>query len=419
MRISLSTARRLAIRAQGLDGRWRLPNGKEGVAQAVEFLGYVQIDTIAVVRRAHHHTLWSRRQDYQPGMLHDLQAKDRRVFEYWCPAASYLPMRDYRYYLPTMRGIANSPGTRAWLADHAGLVDDVVKRIRREGPLASADFAAPEGRTRGPWWDWKPAKQVLERLFSMGELMIAERRNFQRVYDLTERVLPPDADTKQPSEDERARFLVRRALSSKGIASAEQMGWGRMGDRAAAATALEEMVESGEVTPVEITGLDGGPHYAWTETLQAVSGRTRGRKHLHILSPFDSLVIDRRRLRTLFDFDCKLECYFPEAKRRYGYFCLPILWGDRFVGRLDPKADRKQKTLLVRKAMFEPDFTDYEPLLPALAEKLRAFAAFNECERVVVEETDPRKLRAPLTRALRAAAGGEDGSRPCRTSRRV
>jgi uncharacterized protein YcaQ len=403
MRISLSTARRLAIRAQGLDGRWRLPKGKEGAAQAIERLGYVQIDTIAVVRRAHHHTFWSRRQDYQPGMLHELQANDRRVFEYWCPAASYLPMRDYRYYLPTMRGIASSSRTRAWLADHTNLVDEVVKRIRREGPLTSADFAAPEGRKRGSWWDWKPAKQVLERLFSMGELMIAERRNFQRVYDLTERVLPSDADTEEPSAEERARFVVERALGSRGVASMDEMRWAWMADRAAVSAALADMLESGDVTAVEIRGRDVGPHYAWTETLEGAAARTRGQKHLHILSPFDSLVIDRRRLRKLFDFDCKLECYFPEAKRRYGYFCLPILWGDRFVGRLDPKADRKQKTLLVRKAMFEPDFTDYDPLLPALAEKLRAFAAFNECDRVVVERTEPRKLRAPLTRELRAA----------------
>jgi uncharacterized protein YcaQ len=403
MRISLSTARRLAIGAQGLDGQWRLPKGKEGVARAVERLGYVQIDTIAVVRRAHHHTLWCRRQDYQPGMLHDLQAKDRQVFEYWCPAASYLPMADYRYYLPTMRGIASAPKTRAWLADHAKLVDDVVKRIRREGPLASADFAAPEGRTRGPWWDWKPAKQALERLFSMGELMIAERRNFQRVYDLTERVLPSDADTEEASDQERARFVVERALGGRGVASLNEMRWAWIADRAAVSAALADMLESGDVTAVEIRGLDGGPHYALTKALEGAAARTRGRRHLHILSPFDSLVANRRRLRALFDFDCKLECYFPEAKRRYGYFCLPILWGDRFVGRLDPKADRKQKTLTVRKLMLERDFKDYEPLLPALAEKLRAFAAFNECERVVVEETEPRKLRAPLTRALRAA----------------
>jgi uncharacterized protein YcaQ len=403
VRIALSTARRLAIRAQGLDGRWQLAKGKEGVAQAVERLGYVQIDTIAVVRRAHHHTLWSRRRDYQPDMLHELQANDRGVFEYWCPAASYLPMSDYRYYLPTMRGIASSPKTRAWLADRAGLVDGIVKRIRREGPLTSADFAAPEGRKRGPWWDWKPAKQVLERLFSMGELMIAERRNFQRVYDLAERVLPSDANTEPPSDGERARFVVERALGGRGVASLKEMRWAWIADRAAVSQALADMLESGEVTAVEIRGLDGGPYYALTETLDRAAARGRGKKQLHILSPFDSLVADRRRVRALFDFDCKLECYFPEAKRRHGYFCLPILWGDRFVGRLDPKADRKQKTLIVHKLMFERGFKDYEPLLPALAEKLHAFAAFNQCERVTVTETQPRKLRAPLRRALRDA----------------
>ena len=391
----MKTARRLAIHSQGLDGRWRLARGKEGVARTIERLGYVQIDTIAVVQRAHHHTLWSRRPDYTPEMLHELQAVDRRVFEYWTHAASYVPMSDFRYYRPRMRGHASGGRTRHWLEANAKLVEHVLKRIATEGRLGSADFADPRGK-RGTWWDWKPAKQALEMLFSAGKLMVAERRNFHRLYDLTERVLPPGIDTTEPSPDEMSRFRVRRALAGHGMAKlGEREGKG-------AAEALEELISAGEVVAVKVAGADEEPQYALREALEEAARASRTKKRLHLLSPFDNLIISRHRLRELFDFDYSLECYRPAPKRRYGYFCLPILWGDEFVGRLDPKADRKQKTLLIRKVILEPDSCGRTDFLPALAAKLWALAAFNECERVVIERTTPAKLKAALRRELRA-----------------
>ena len=400
MRLSLATARKLAISSQGLDGRWQLPKDKEGAAQAVQRLGYVQIDTIAVVQRAHHHTLWCRCPDYNPVMLDELQAVDRLVFEGWTHAASYLPMCDYRYYVRRMRAEADAPRTRAFLDGHAPLVRHVRDRIRAEGPLGSADFAAPPGKKRGSWWDWKPAKRALELLFATGELMVTGRRNFQRLYDLTERVLPAGADTAQPDRDEQTTFVVRRELSGQGI-SAMQHWWVR--NRPAVTAVVEDLIASGEVTRVEIDGLDTEPHYALTEHLEGAVKRRRAPPRLHILSPFDGLVIWRGRVRRLFDFDYKLECYTPAAQRRYGYFCLPILWGEQFVGRLDPKADRREKTLIVRKLMFEPQFKDYDELLPGLAAKLRAFAAFNECEHTVIEDAKPRRILARMKRELLSA----------------
>ena len=218
--LSLRSARRIAFRAQLLDGKGRFPSGKKGVARTIEKLGYVQIDTISVIERAHHHTLWTRRQDYDPRMLHELQAVDRRVFEYWGHAASYLPISDYRYYLPLKRDYRNprSKWTRQMLEKHGHLMDSVLERIRVEGPLGSRDFEPPPGIKRGTWWDWKPRKTALELLFWRGDLMVRERRNFQRLYDLTERVLPPETDTRIPDEDELGRFLVRRALSAHGVA---------------------------------------------------------------------------------------------------------------------------------------------------------------------------------------------------------
>ncbi|MFC1716806.1 winged helix-turn-helix domain-containing protein [Candidatus Poribacteria bacterium] len=387
----MSTARKLATRCQGLDAPWKLPKGKEGIAQVIERLGYVQIDTISVVQRAHHHTLWSRRSDYTPQMLHELQAQDRRVFEWWGHAASYLPMCDYRYYLPRMRAAAERQKTRDWLGQNAQLVKGVVDRIRDEGPLGSSDFSAPEGK-RGSWWDWKPAKRVLETLFNTGEMMVTERRNFQRIYDLTERVLPAGTDTTEPGQDEIARFVIHRVLA-RGFTSVDAM---RHTD--GVSEAMEELVDSGEVVPVEIRGLDDEQYYALTRNVEEASKRSRRR--IHILSPFDNLVIDRRRLRELFGFDYRLECYLPAAKRRHGYFCLPVLWGREFVGRLDSKADRKKKTFIVRKMVFEPGLKDYERLLPELAERLHEFATFNGCERIVVEEIAPDKAKLPFIREL-------------------
>ena len=402
MRISASTARRLALRCQGLDGRWELLRGKEGVVQVIERLGYVQIDTIAVVERAHHHTLWSRCPDYAHQMLHELQAQDRRIFEWWAPAASYLPISDYRYYLPRMRAYSQRPQTRQWLEENAQLAKMVIERIRDEGPLGSADFQPPEDFQRGSWWSRKPAKTALEALFSMGKLMVSERRNFGRIYDLTERVLPPETDTTEPSPEQVGRFQVRRVLGNLGVAASNEILRGLCYKKAVSAELLDELVESGEVIPVEIAGLDAPACYALKEALQEAERGCEAQARLHILSPFDNLVIRRRWLERVFGFAYRLESYLPASKRRHGYFCLPILWGEHFVGRLDAKADRKRSIFILRKLMLEAAHRDYDRLLPALAAKLAAFASFNRCERIMVEETEPAKTKLPLMRALDA-----------------
>ena len=397
MKLTAAQARRLAIRSQGLDGAWGLPAGKEGAAQAVERLGFVQLDTIAVVARAHHHQFWSRCPDYTPDVLHELLAHDRRVYEYWTKAASYVPMCDYRYSLPRMRAVASNKKAWYYTAEGRRVTKHVLARIRKEGPLGSADFKAPPGRKRGPWWDWKPAKQALEFLFDSGQLMVAERRHFHRIYDLTERVLPPGVDTTPPAPEEMARFIARRVLGRDGFARAQGIRWAWQRP-AILDDALAELMDAGEVTPITIQGTDG-EHYALASALDGITARG-GARRLHILSPFDGMVMNRWRTRQIFGFPCKLECYLPAAKRRWGYFCLPILWGDRFVGRLDPKADRKARTLRVLHLMFEPEFKSHDRILKPLAEKLWDFAAFNGCDTVQVEKATPAKVKAPLNRVL-------------------
>jgi uncharacterized protein YcaQ len=292
--------------------------------------------------------------------------------------------------------------TRQWTGQHEQLIEGVLDRIRVEGPLGSLDFKAPDGFERGEWWSRKPAKQALETLLAAGDLMVTERRNFQRIYDLTERVLPDWVDTTEPGPSKVARFQVRRALAALGVASGSEIQWKR-GNGKAVSKALEELADSGEIIPVEVDGWKGRPCYALAEVLERTAGQAGGtlnRESLHILSPFDNLVILRPWLEKLFLFRYRIECYLPEAKRRYGYFALPVLWGERFVGRVDAKADRNSQTLVINQLTFEPQVADYDGLLPVLAKKLWAFAVFNDCERIAIERVEPEKIKSNLEREL-------------------
>lgn len=366
--------------------------------RAIDQLGYVQIDTIAAVKRSHHHTLWTRRSDYAEEQLHDLQARDRLIFEYWGHAMSYLPMSDYRFCLPRMRNFRNP--THAWIGHRlqgcTHLLDPILERIRQEGPLGAKDFLASKGQKRGSWWDWKPAKFALEYLFWRGDLMVSERRNFQKIYELAERVLPSDADLTMPSEDEVGRFLVRRALRSCGIlrqkdiqgfmqpAGGRDSDW-QATDRSVINKAIAELSEAGEIRPVTLEGPEDVAWYALSESLENQPALQNGAGRIFLLSPFDNLVIRRDWLNKLFGFDYTLECYLPAEKRQYGYFVFPILWGDALVGRLDPKADRQTKTLVVRNLVFEPGFQVSDEFLAQLRETLTRFARFNGCKKYVIK----------------------------------
>ncbi|KPL06642.1 hypothetical protein AMJ86_07700 [bacterium SM23_57] len=403
LQISSELARRLALHSQLLDGGTELPEDKEGVAQTIEKLGYIQIDTINVIERAHHHTLWTRRPDYHQDMLHQLQAVDRRVFEYWGHAASYLPMSDYRYYLPKMRNFMKSESNwwRNWMKKHGHLMKPVLERIRNEGPLSSKDFEPPPGSTRGPWWDWKPTKAALEILFWQGDLMISERRNFQRVYDITERVLPQGIDTRDPDEDELGQFLVRRALSAYGVATEKEIrDHIHAANKNVISKSINDLIVTGKVIPINIEGNTKTPYYTLTESIEKSANLTPTASQVFLLSPFDNLIIQRNRTTRLFGFDYALECYVPPAKRKYGYYVLPILWGEQFVGRLDPKVDRRKKTLIIRHLILEPDFSPSGEFLSAFVGKLSDFSRFNQCEKIVLEKTTPSEMKEKLQRLM-------------------
>ena len=342
--------------------------------QIIEHLGYVQIDTIAVIERAHHHTFWTRNQKYHPKNLEQL-VDERKVFEYWSHAASYLPMVDYRYSLPMKRAFRE--GSNSWFPRDVKLMAAVLRRIKSEGPLRSKDFENTQRGAKG-WWEWKPAKKALERLFMEGSLEITRREGFQKVYDIPERVIPSSIDTTFPSKKEFARFLVQRTLRHHGVANAREMSYLKKRDiRAAITKELQSMLSNREITQVTIEGV----HEPYFIRPDAFDQLPKMNSKVLILSPFDNLVIQRKKLKTFFNFDYQIECYVPASKRKYGYFCLPVFSGGLALARIDCRADRKSKKFEVRSIHYEKG-VEREVFRSKINSKIKAFAKFNGCESV-------------------------------------
>lgn len=379
--LSVEQARKLVLLSQWLP--WIKPAGKamDGTLSAVCHLGYIQIDTISVIARAHHHTLWNRNRRYQPAHLTQLLA-EKKIFEYWSHAAAYLPMADYRFSLRPMRAYAT--GQRHWFEPNPKMMKSVLRRVAREGPLRAQDFEGERGKA--DMWDWKPAKQALEQLFMAGTLMVLRRQGFHKVYDLAERVLPPGVDTTLPSETEQARFLITRFLQANGLGQAAEIAYQRRGVKPMVARCLADMTAQGEVIQL---GVKGEIYYALPASLGLLHQPLQ-RKRLKILSPFDNLLIQRKRVQHLFDFDYRIECYTPAHKRKHGYFSLPLLWNGKLVARMDCKAERRERVLVIRDFVSEDSFKHKSPLVESLVEslvtELAHFARFNQCARVRVEK---------------------------------
>ena len=400
--LSSGQARELILGLQMLRGNSETGAGKDRTTGIIENLGYIQIDTISVVQRAHHHTLWTRYGGYHPDMLHQLQAVDRKIFEYWGHAASYLPMCDYRYYTYRMRNFSDPKDkwSKDRLKECGHLMEEVLARIKQEGPLGSKDFKSNTDVKREQWWDWKPSKIALELLFWRGDLMVTRRENFHRIYDLTERVLPDSIDTSMPRKDELGRFLVRRALKTQGISTLNDIVRHiHAAGREVVKSAVDSLLEQEEITKVSVEG--DSAYYTLTDQLEYLPVDSEDSRDVHILSPFDNLIILRDRVSRLFNFDYALECYTPKNKRQYGYFVLPVLWGTEFIARLNPKADRKRAVLILRNLQFEEGFDEWEEFLPVFAAKLVDFTLFNNCNAIELEDVKPRKIVASLKKLLK------------------
>jgi uncharacterized protein YcaQ len=365
--------RRIALNQQGLLKTDSFGRGKEATLRAIKQIGYVQIDTISVVERAHHHVLWSRVSNYKPRYLTQLVA-ERQLFEYWSHAAAWLPMQDYRFCLPRMK---QANGDQNWFDDcDKKLIQQVLKRVQQEGALLARDFA--DTRTgKKEWWDWKPAKRALEQLFMQGELMVTRREGFQKVYDLPERIIPDWVDTTEPTLDEYADYLIDNTIRAHGFATVKSMVYLRKGKslRHAIDLRLQAKLEDGHVLKLELD--NDNVIYVLPELLDKPTPRSN--KSVRILSPFDNAIIQRQRGQSVFQFNYLIECYVPAPKRQFGYFCLPVLYGDSFVARVDCKAHRKQGLFEIKSIHYETNFIPNEDFTKAFSSAIDSFSKFNGC----------------------------------------
>jgi uncharacterized protein len=361
--VPVTAARRLLLSAQGL-----LAPPEKSTADSlyalVERLGFVQIDSINIVARAHHLILGARLRGYRPSQLTTLLEGDRRLFEHWTHDAAAIPTVWFPYWWPRFARFRAELRHRAWWRKLLGprprkVLAEVRDRLRREGPLLTRDFAADgRGGGAGPWWGWKPHKAALEYLWATGEVAIAGRRNFHKLYDLTERVLPEACAAPRPRPEEHLAWACRSALDRLGVATAEEVAtfWSAV-PAAEARPWCERAAAAGEIARVRLEAADGSPPrpaYAVADWLARAAGAPGPSSRITLLAPFDPVLHDRRRTLRLFGFDYRFEAFVPAQRRRHGYYVMPILEGDRLVGRLDPKLHRREGRLEIRAVWWEP-----------------------------------------------------------------
>jgi uncharacterized protein YcaQ len=358
--ISAQSARRLLLGAQGLLDDPARPATAGEVGRLIVKLGFVQLDSINVVARAHDLILGSRLDGYRPDQLGRLLEQERFLFEHWTHDAAAIPTEFYPHWKPRFRRDRARFRTDAWWrklvgGEAARLCAHVRRRIASEGPLSSADFEHP-GR-RGSWWGWKPQKAALEYLWRSGELAVHGRKNFQKRYDLPERVLPDHHALPEPEPDIHREWLLGGAAERLVIFTPRELAqfWA-LADAPTAARWCAAGARAGRLAPVlvEVPGAAPLAAFALADWEERLARLAQGPERVRLLAPFDPVIRDRARCRRLFGFDYTFEAFTPEAKRTYGYYSLPILEGDRLVGRLDPKLHRDRGLLEVRGLWWEP-----------------------------------------------------------------
>jgi hypothetical protein len=402
-RVSAAAARRIALSAQGFAGARPVARvDRRQLRRLVDQIGLIQIDSVNTLVRAHELPAFARLGPYPRTLIRESTERHRELFEYWGHAACLMPMTTqplWRWRMDHWRD-----RSRGWVdrieRERPGYVAAVLAEVRDRGPITAGQLT-DGGTAKGPWWGWAEGKTALESLFWSGDLSVAGRLNgFERLYDLTERVVPARIlAAPTPSIENAHREIVRMAARALGVATRADISnyFYLRADRTSAA--LAELVEAGDLVRVTVDGWSG-PAY-----LAAGARRPRRVDARALLSPFDSLVFDRARVERLFGMRYRIEIYTPAPKRVYGYYVLPFLLGDSLVGRVDLKADRSRSTLLVQAAHGEPG-VDLPAVAAALAEELRVMAAWLELEHIKV------RPRGDLSTALAGALTlGAIGSR--------
>lgn len=401
--LSNDESRRLALAALGFAAKRPARAGRAHVRATAARLGAIQIDSVNVLARAHYLPTFSRYGAYQTSVLDDLAHGKRELFEYWGHAACFLPVELY----PLMRWRMN--GQRdAWAGidnRQKTFIEAVYREVAERGPIAAGEISFG-GASKGPWWGWSEGKRAIELLFTQGRVAIAGRRNFERLYDVPERVLPrATLDALAVSEREAKKQLLVRAARAMGVGTARDIAqyfhveswWDRTtaaGRRPAVklASYFDELVEEGRLEQARVEG--------WAQPAFVAPGMRipTSIDARAIVSPFDPLMWERRWTKAVFGFEYQIEIYVPAPKRVYGYYVLPFLLGDRFAARVDLKADRKRSTLIVHAAHLEPG-ESAAAVADALADELRAVAAWLELDAFSVGRRG--NLSVALRRALR------------------
>ncbi len=409
--LSLGQARALQLSAQGLLQPLRRRPRRGDVVTAIERMRLLQIDTIHVVARSPYLVLHSRLGDYPATWLDEALAQGR-LAECWAHEACFVSAADMAWHRGTHGHRNHHWAYRSAARMHREQRADMealLQGIRASGPVRAADFARSDGVAKPGWWEWKPEKRWLEAWFALGELMVARRENFQRVYDLAGNVLarldPPFDPAVVPAAAELRRRFILDGVRALGVT---QAGWiadyfrlrPRVSDRE-----LAPLVASGELLAVPVQGwnVPGYVHCDHAEVLaKALSGRLRA-THTALLSPFDPLVWDRSRVLAMFDFEYTIECYTPAPKRRYGYYVLPILHRGRLVGRLDAKAHRGIGMFEVKALFLEAGVAPEPSLVQAVAAAITGTARWHGTPEIRLGRTEPAALARPLRAALKLA----------------
>jgi uncharacterized protein YcaQ len=404
-KISTQMARNVMLAAQGLGQSPDWPAVKADVLEAIRRMHLLQIDTIHVVARSPYLVLWSRLGDYQPEWLDELLAEGA-LFEYWAHAMCFLPIEDYPLYRRRMLDASQDKGwplgsAVEWSQEHPEVMERVRSHLRENGAVRSIEFEN-KNHLPGGWWNWKEEKDALEAMLMIGEVMIARRQNFQRVYELRERLLPDWKDDAVPSWEEFQRTLALRAVSALGVALPAWVPDYFRQPKKGMPERLEKLAQEGLLLQVEVEGFEGTA-YVHPDRVDLIEKAASGNlepTRTTLLSPFDPLVWDRRRARELFGFDYTIECYTPAAKRRYGYFTLPILQRGQLIGRLDAKAHRAQGVFEIKALYLEPGVPVSEELVAGLAAALQRLAAWHGTPDIIVRRSDPAEVTALLEAAL-------------------
>jgi uncharacterized protein YcaQ len=384
--LSRDSVRGLMIAAQGLDNHYSPPATKESILAAIRQIHLLQIDSISVVARAPYFVLWSRLGDYDPNWLDEL-LEEVKLIEYWAHAACLLPVEDYALYRVGSRFL-DWRNPYKWLDDHADVAEMVLNHIRVNGETRHTDFVSMDGQ-KHDWTNPKEEQRALDYLVTVGELMVRKRTNFQRVYDLRERIYPDAANVPAMSLDDAHDQLVLYTLQALGVTKAEWIGFYFRLKVARVNASLKRLQKQGRVMTVEVEGWKK-PGYIHPDNLKMVEAAAEGeipQSKTTLLSPFDPLVWQPERTLGVFDFDYKIEFYFPAEKRKYGYFSLAILYNNQMIGRLDPKAHRKDGIFEIKALHMEPGIIIDDALVEAVKTTIKACADWHQTPQVIIRDT--------------------------------